>query len=135
MRTLVIAASVLSLGACMQTTENAELREITRSNAEQATADARNIANETDPEGRAGNCYVFIGISRNLHSRGVGHDDAAMERAQRAYYDFLVRRLTKAGADQLIGSSVNPLTPADPAARDAASRYCVDHAVALAPGG
>jgi hypothetical protein len=132
MHKVMIGTVAILLGGPALGAQSAEQREIMRTNAAQATAAARHISRDTDPDGRAANCYVFIAMSRNAHSRAVGRSDAAMRRAQRLYYDFLVRRLTRDGAAQLAGSSGNPLAPAAPAARDAASRYCVANAERLA---
>ena len=129
----MIAAALVAVSGCMHTGESAEVTEMTRSNAASATADANNISRETDPLARAAKCYVFLGASRNANSRGVGHDDVAMAQAQSQWYLTLRGSLSQIEADQLVGSSVNMLVPAEAAARDAASRYCVENAPTVDP--
>lgn len=78
---------------------------------------------------------MFIAISRNLKSRNVGFDDAAMEQAQNQWLADLEQRLGKDGAHQLTASSGNPLLPAAARERDAASRWCVENAPEVDPEG
>ena len=130
MRTLVFISASLLAATGAQATQSAEQRTAMRDNRVEATATARNISRERDPEVRGASCHVFLSLSMNAHrSRAVGYNEAAMERARSLYYADVVRRLGGwQVADQLIGSSANPLEPALPAARDAASRWCVQHA-------
>jgi hypothetical protein len=128
----LIAAAFAATSACAHAGQPAELAEIMRQNAADATADASNISREADPDARAAKCHVFLALSRNLNSRNVGHDDAAMRRAQGQWYGDLRSRMPKIEVDQLIASTGNILEPADPVARDAASRFCVDNAPTIA---
>jgi|GEM_PF-6531613 len=113
--------------------EDAELAAITRSNAEEATAEAVALPKEKDPDARAATCIVFLGISREQKSRAVGYDDAAMRQAQDQWKSDLRQRYSQAEMDQLTGSSVNMLMPAAAAQRDAASRWCVQNAPEVDP--
>ncbi len=115
--------------------QDAELAAITNSNAEAATAAAVALPTETDRDARAANCVVFLGISRDRNSRDVGFDDAAMEQAQNQWKADLRQRFSQQESDQLTGSSVNMLMPAQAAQRDAASRWCVQNAPEVDPEG
>jgi CCR4-NOT transcriptional regulation complex NOT5 subunit len=114
---------------------DAELAAITKSNAEDATAQAVALPKEKDPDARAATCIVFLGISREQKSRAVGHDDAAMRQAQDQWKSELRQRYSQTEMDQLTGSSVNMLMPAAAAQRDAASRWCVQNAPEVDPEG
>ena len=114
---------------------DAELAAITKSNAADATAQAVALPKEKDPDARAANCIVFLGISREQKSSAVGHDDAAMRQAQDQWKAELRQRFSQTEMDQLTGSSVNMLMPAAAAQRDAASRWCVQNAPEVDPEG
>jgi len=97
-------------------------------NAASATAAARNIARQTNPNRRAASCHIFLQLSIDHHSRAVGSTEAAMERAKSGFHDALVRQMGGwQVADGLIGETTGTLASADPAARDAAARYCMQH--------
>jgi len=107
---------------------DAELAAIEWSNAEEATAEARGISSEKDPDARAAACIVFLGISREQNSRNVGFDDVAMRQAQDQWKADLQTRMPEQEAEQFTGSSVNMLLPAAARERDAASAWCVRNA-------
>lgn len=132
MRSLGFILAMATITACT-TTQDAEIAATQRSNAASATADAANISRETDPDARAAQCVVFLGISRHHKSRAVGFGDAAMARAQAQWRADLRTRLDQVQTDQLTGSSVNMLEPAAAAQRDAASRWCVQNAPGARP--
>lgn len=129
MRMIVLTAASLLAATVAQAAQPGEQARIRRENAAQAIAAARNIA-RGEPEGKAAACHVFLSLSISTHhSRAVGFSEAMMERERSRWYRDLVRRLGGwQVADQLIASSVNPLAPATPRARDGASRWCVQHA-------
>jgi hypothetical protein len=127
--------ALATVTACTTTAQDAELAAITSSNAAEATADAANISRETDPDARAAQCIVFLGISRDRKSRAVGYDDSAMEQAQNQWKADLAQRFSQQESDQLVGSSVNMLAPAAAVQRDAASRWCVQNAPEVDPEG
>jgi hypothetical protein len=58
-----------AVAACTTTGQDTELAQIQRSNAAEATAQAANISKETDPDSRAAQCIVFLGLSR--HHKGA----------------------------------------------------------------
>jgi hypothetical protein len=129
----LLAGAALAIGSA-QASQPGEQARMERENAEAATAAARNIAAETDPDGHAASCHVFLSLSINTgHARQVGSSRAAMERARTGFYNFLVRHLGRQSADQLVASSGNPLQPANATARDRASRYCVAHPMPARP--
>lgn len=128
MRKIIIIAAAMAASACAHVASTEQTAAV-RENAERATAEARSIANEMDPERKAANCSNFITISRNLRSRVDGYDDAAAERAWSRYNAYLVQRLgSQDSATQLVASSANFLLGADPVAREAAARHCIEHA-------
>jgi hypothetical protein len=135
MRSLALITALAAVTACATTGEDAELGAVTSSNAAEATAEAANISRETDPDARAANCIVFLGLSRHHKSRNVGYDDAAMTQAQDQWKSELAQRFSQAEMDQLTGSTVNMLEPAAAAQRDAASRWCVQNAPEVDPEG
>lgn len=112
---------------------DAELAAIEKTNAQEATAAARAVSTERDADARAATCVVFLGISRGANSRDVGFDDAAMRQAQDQWKADLRQRMSQQEVDQLTGSSVNMLTPAEAGARDAASAWCVRNAPEVDP--
>ena len=114
---------------------DAEIAAGERSNIEQATADARNISSERDPDARAATCIVFLGISRDAGNSAGGFDDAAMRQAQDQWKADLRQRMSEQEMNQLTGSSVNMLMPAERSARDTASAWCVRNAPEVDPEG
>lgn len=126
MRKMVLAAAFLAASACT-TTQDGELAANQQSNARAATADAQKLARGAEPDPEA-QCIVFLGISRHHKSTRFDLTEAAMASAQAAWKAKLRQTMSRQEMDQLTGSSVNILAPADPATRDAASRWCVQNA-------
>jgi hypothetical protein len=135
MRSLACIVALATVTACTTIGQDGEVAAITRSNASAATAAAAGISRESDPDARAAQCIVFLGISRDRKSRAVGYDDAAMEQAQNQWKADLAQRFSQQESDQLTGSSVNMLMPAAAVQRDAASRWCVQNAPEVDPEG
>ena len=126
MRKMLPAAALLAASACT-TPQDAELAAIQRSNAHAATADAQKLARGAEPD-PAAQCIVFLGISRHHKSTRFDLTEEAMAWAQAAWKAKLRQSLSQQEMDQLTGSSVNMLAPANPAARDAAARWCLQNA-------
>lgn len=136
MRYVAIGAALLAVSACAHTNDNAEVRQISRSNAAQATADAARIAagGATDPDSRSAACYVLIGLSRAAGGNS-GFDAVAMQQAQSQLMVDLRSRLSRAEADQFLASTQAILTPAAAAERDRAANWCVRNAPETDPEG
>jgi uncharacterized protein (DUF305 family) len=128
MRALALIMSLAALAGSAQAAGAGAADQATGGNAAAATAAARNIARQTDPNRRAASCHIFLQLSIDHHSRAVGFSEAAMERAKTGFHDALVRQMGGwQVADGLIGETTDSLEAAAPAARDAASRYCMAH--------
>lgn len=136
MRKIIIAACFAGLGACAHSNDNAEVREITRSNAQQATADAARIGAgaEADRDSRSAACYVLIGLSRDAGGNS-GYDAVAMQQAQSQLMVDLRSRLSRAETDQFLASTQAVLAPAAAAERDRAANWCVQNAPETDPEG
>lgn len=130
MRKFIIVASLAGLAACTHTGDSAEVREITRSNAQQATADAARIAagGESDPLSRAASCSAFLRMSINDPRPGSGYDRVAMEQAYSQWTLQLRGQLNQMETEQFLASTSAVLQYAAKPERDRASNYCVQNA-------
>jgi hypothetical protein len=127
MRMLACLIAMAAVTACTTTGRDADIAEVRRLNAASATADAQKVIDGAD-EDPASQCVVFLGISRHHRSTRFDLTEAGMARAQALWKAHLRKTMSEQEMDQLTGSSVNMLEPADPATRDAASRWCVQNA-------
>jgi hypothetical protein len=73
----------------------------------------------------AADCVVHLGLYRPL---ATAEQRAAIDRASAAWRASLVREMGEIDAQQMIGSSVNPLIPTPPPLRQAAAAWCVANA-------
>lgn len=85
---------------------------------------------DTDPDGAGADCVVYLGLAVDANSRATGSDIPAMRSAADRWRADVQARLGEEGSQQLIGSNVNPRMDTPAAQRDAAARWCVEHAPA-----
>jgi hypothetical protein len=78
-----------------------------------------------DQEYDAADCIVFLGLYRPT---ATAEQRKAIDRASKAWRGSLVRNMGETDAQQMIGSSVNPLTPTPAPLRQAAAAWCVANA-------
>lgn len=87
------------------------------------------LAAQLRPDGPFGpaDCVVHMGVWRE---QANARQRAAIDRAAKAWRAALVREYEgdEQSADQMIGSSVNPLADTPPPLRQAAAAWCVAHA-------
>ena len=85
------------------------------------------LADEVRPDGRyeGAECVVLLMLYRD---GAPAAQRRAIDPASRRWRASVVRELGRQGADQLIGSSVNPLLPTPRVLQQAAAAWCVGHA-------
>ena len=69
----------------------------------------------------AADCVVHLGLYRRV---ATDEQRSAINRASEAWRTSLVKELGETEAQQMIGSSVNPLIPTPPPLRKAAAAWC-----------
>jgi hypothetical protein len=84
------------------------------------------LADEVRPDGHYENseCVVLLMLYRRGAPSGQRR---AIDAASRRWRASVVRELGRQGADQMIGSSVNPLIPTPRPLQQAAAAWCVGH--------
>lgn len=84
------------------------------------------LADEVRPDGHyeAAECVVLLSLYRDGAPAGQRR---AIDAASRRWRVRVVRELGRQGAQQLIGSSVNPLIPTPRPLQQAAAAWCVGH--------
>jgi hypothetical protein len=114
------ANSAAAAAGAIQVPTAAELR------AAMATITDEQLAAQVAPDGDydAAECVVHIALLEPVPA-GL---EQALDRAGAAWRARVVRELGEEGAAQMIGSSVNPLTPTPPALRQAAAAWCLANA-------
>jgi hypothetical protein len=78
-----------------------------------------------DADYDATECVVLLGLYRD---GAPARQRASIDRASRVWRARVVRELGNQGANQMIGSSVNPLLPTPRPLQQAAAAWCVAHA-------
>lgn len=152
MRILMIGAAVLALGACNRGAANNSVANAVAPAAN--TAAAANSAAapmpaapataaatlpagfpNSDAQAKAAECFVYLGLAAGANSQPGGRDNVILEQAANQWKAQLVHEggMSEAEADQLIASSVNPLTATPAAQRDAAATWCFDNAPEVDP--
>ncbi len=161
MRTLMIAAALLAVGACNRgaTTNNSsgnapkapnsaaaapgKAENASGSVAAAPAAAAPTKAAAAMPENfpgddlltRGSECIVYLGHSRRANTKAAGLDDPIMEQAQGQWEAALKSDPEGEGWQQMVASSVNVLASVPAAQRDSASRWCVQNAPEVDPEG
>lgn len=82
-----------------------------------------------DPVARATECIVYIGLTQKAGVNPGGHDGSSVDQVVGQWRAALRTdgKMSETEAQQLIGSSVNPLMSTPPAQRDAASAWCFEN--------
>ena len=85
------------------------------------------LADQVRPDGHyeGAECVVLLMLYRD---GAPAAQRRAIDPASRRWRAGVVRELGRQGADQLIGSSVNPLVPTPRVLQQAAAAWCVGHA-------
>lgn len=85
---------------------------------------------QKDLAAQSAECIVYLGLSKQAKATPSGHDAPIMQQAADQWRASLQidSGLSEAEVQQLIASSVNPLTSTPAAQRDAASAWCVENA-------
>lgn len=156
MRAFVMMTALIAISACNRSGDSsnnvagnqAEAPAVANAQAANATAAPAVPANAAAPVAAGGyppdfpsndrddnavHCYVFLSLSMAAPGASTGFDDAAMGQARDQWRSDLRQRMTETETQQLIASSVNPLTSTPAAQRDAASRWCVPNAPEVDP--
>lgn len=125
MRRLLLSAAVLMLAGC-----NPSATGTTASETTAATAALPENFPNADPTVRAAECAAYLGLSIAAHATPAGRDQPIMQQSADQWRAWLSveDKMSDDEVNQLVASSVNPLSPTPSATRDAASAWCVENA-------
>lgn len=121
MRIVTAVTALLALAACTEATAP-------------SPADAPSVLPAGFPQAelaaRGAECVVYLGLSRQAGATPAGRDAPILQQSADQWRAALRidAGMTDTEIEQLIASSVNPLSATAAAQRDAASAWCVDNA-------
>lgn len=92
---------------------------------------------QTELSARGAECVVYLGLSMQANATPAGRDAPIMQQSADQWQAAMRidGRMSDVEVQQLVASSVNPLSSTSAAQRDAASAWCVDNAPEPDPEG
>lgn len=124
MRYLMFVGVLLGLAACGPSGGD------DNGSATSAAASLPNGFPQAELAARGAECVVYLGLSMQANATPAGRDGPIMQQAA-DQWEAAMRidgHMTDTEVQQLVASSVNPLSSTPVAQRDAASAWCVDNA-------
>jgi hypothetical protein len=119
MRYLMFVGALLGLAACAPS-----------GGEDGAAASLPSSFPQAELSARGAECVVYLGLSIQANATPAGRDAPIMQQAADQWQAAMRidGHMSDAEVQQLVASSVNPLSSTSAAQRDAASAWCVDNA-------